>query len=52
MLLLSVDTDWLASAFSRTASGLALYDMRAAGSSPFLAAPPPPIWQREVRGDI
>jgi len=51
-LLLSLDTDWLASAFSRTAHGLALYDMRAAGSAPFRASPPPPLWQREVRGEL
>jgi len=52
MLMLSLDADWVAPAFSRTTSELALYDMRAAGSTAFREAPPSPVWQREVRGEF
>ena len=47
-LLLSYDADFHASAFSRAADGIALYDVRAAGSAPFELCPPAPLWRHQA----
>ncbi|KAL3928879.1 MAG: hypothetical protein SGPRY_002202 [Prymnesium sp.] len=52
ILTLSLDHDWEASSFSRTASEVALYDMRAVGTTPFLEMPPPPLWQAPVKLEL
>ena len=59
ILFAALDDDPTASAFSRAASHLALFDVRAAhGAAAAPAAgrggwaPPPPLWQRRVRGGL